>query len=99
MATKKLDIFTNHWLVRMTWGETEHKELGGVDHSCGSTRTGSMVMAKRAKAFRVKMHFLKRLRQAGAKVARLALYAAGGGADLRWKSSLPRVAAVRQIAL
>ena len=44
--------------------------------ACGGKRTGAKVMAIRAKRFRVKMTFLKRLRQAGAKVARLVKTAA-----------------------
>ena len=46
-----------------------HEELG-VDFACGGKRTGAKVMGMRTKRFRVKMTFLKRPRQAGARVAR-----------------------------
>ena len=36
----------------------------GFDYACGGTRTGAKIMALREKRVRVKMTFLKRLRQA-----------------------------------
>ena len=43
----------------------------GGAFACGGKRTGGKVMAMRAKRFRVKMTFLKRLRPEGARAARL----------------------------
>ena len=54
----------------------------GVDYACGGKRSGAKVMAMRAKRFRVKITFLKRLRQAGGKVARLAVPSLICGADV-----------------
>ena len=42
-----------------------HEELGRVDYVFGGKRTGAKVVAIRAKRFRVKMTFLKRLSSSG----------------------------------
>ena len=85
VSSKKLEIITNEEMIRTDVRNNKvHADALrtctrnlGVDYACGGKRTGAKVMAMRAKWFRVKMTFLKKLlRQAGARVARLVKTAA-----------------------